>query len=266
MNNCRKWGKPPYKVVVAHGGPGMPGSVAPVARELASDYGVLEPLQSAGSVDGQIKELAAVLQKTADPPVILIGWSWGSTLALLTAAQYPRLVRKLILVCGAPLQKKYRENVYIAKLDRLTEDERKEVFALEDIAFRDTPGDKSASLARLFTIFSKADSYDLITYTDEVLEYQVDINKSVGIESHKLYAGTDLLKVLAAIRCPVVAINGDSDTRPAEGIKEPLEHVVKDFRFIMLDKCGHMPWYEKYAREKFFEVLREEIIHGLAGD
>jgi pimeloyl-ACP methyl ester carboxylesterase len=266
MKNLRIYGNRPYSVAVLHGGPGYPGAMAPVARELSTDYGVLEPLQDADSIDGQVKELESVLRKNADLPVILVGWSWGSTLALITAAQHPNLVRKLILVCGAPLEKKYRENVFAEKLNRLSDDERAEVFSLQEIAYGDSPGDKAASLARLFEIFSKADSFDLLPHTDEVIEYQVDINKSVGIESHKLYTGNDLLKVLAGIRCSVIAINGDSDTRPAAGISEPLSRILKDFRYILLEKCGHMPWYERYARDRFYKILRKEIKHGLTGD
>ena len=266
MKDLRIYGDRPYSVVVLHGGPGYPGTMAPVARELSIDYGVLEPLQAADSINGQAKEMAAVLQNNADLPAILVGWSWGSTLALITAARHPELVRKLILVCGASLEKKYRENLFVDKLNRLSDDERAEVFSLQEIAYGNSSGDKAASLARLFVIFSKADSYELIPYVDEVIEYQVDINRSVGIESHKLYTGSDLLKVLSSIRCPVVAINGDCDTRPAAGINEPLSRVVKDFRFILLEKCGHMPWYERYARDKFYEILRKEITHGLTGD
>ena len=266
MKNLRIYGDRPYSVAVLHGGPGYPGTMAPVARELSTDYGVLEPLQDADSIDGQVKELAVVLQKNADLPVILVGWSWGSTLALITAAQHPNLVRKLILVCGAPLEKKYRENLFIDKLNRLSDDERAEVFSLQEIVYGDIPGDKAASMARLFELFTEADSFELIPYTDEVIEYQVDINKSVGIESHKLYADSDLLRVLAGIRCPVVAINGDSDTRPTTGIIEPLSRILKDFRYILLEKCGHMPWYERYARDRFYKILRKEITHGLAGD
>ena len=41
MKNFRQYGKPPYTVAVVHGGPGMPGHIAPVARDLARDCGVL---------------------------------------------------------------------------------------------------------------------------------------------------------------------------------------------------------------------------------
>ncbi len=45
MNNLRKYGKTPFSVAVIHGGLGAGGEMAPVARELASDCGVLEPIQ-----------------------------------------------------------------------------------------------------------------------------------------------------------------------------------------------------------------------------
>jgi len=67
------------------------------------------------------------------------------------------------------------------------------------------------------------------------------------------------LKMAEGIRCPVVAIHGDYDTHLVEGVKTPLSRVLKDFRFILLEKCGHFPWLERYAREEFFRVLREEI-------
>ena len=51
MKNLRVRGKKPYAVAVVHGGPGMPGYMAPVARELAKDTGVLEPLQTKDSFE-----------------------------------------------------------------------------------------------------------------------------------------------------------------------------------------------------------------------
>ncbi len=37
---------------IIHGGPGVPGYMATVARELASDWGILEPLQTVTSLEG----------------------------------------------------------------------------------------------------------------------------------------------------------------------------------------------------------------------
>ena len=85
MKNLRKYGNAPFNVAVIHGGPGAPGEMAPVARELSSITGVLEPLQSESTIEGQIGELGDVLEKNGDLPVTLIGCHGvpGSVLFLL---------------------------------------------------------------------------------------------------------------------------------------------------------------------------------------
>ena len=78
METFRKYGNDPYRVVVIHGGPGAVGSVAPIARKLGQITGVLEPLQTATTLDGQIEELRLVVEHNATLPVIFIGHSWGA--------------------------------------------------------------------------------------------------------------------------------------------------------------------------------------------
>ncbi|MCJ7681778.1 MAG: alpha/beta hydrolase, partial [Candidatus Aminicenantes bacterium] len=41
----------------------------------------------------------------------------------------------------------------------------------------------------------------------------------------------------------------------AEGVDGPLSSVLADFRFILLPQCGHRPWIERYARDRFFKIL-----------
>ena len=72
-------------------------------------------------------------------------------------------------------------------------------------------------------------------------------------------ASGELLKTVSRIQCPVVAIHGTYDPHPAEGIREPLSRVLPDFRFILLEDCGHLPWIERQARDEFFRVLEQEI-------
>ena len=70
----------------------------------------------------------------------------------------------------------------------------------------------------------------------------------------------ELLALGKEITCPVVAIHGDYDPHPVAGVREPLSRVLRDFTFIILEKCGHEPWIEKYARDEFYEILRREIV------
>jgi pimeloyl-ACP methyl ester carboxylesterase len=223
--------------------------------------GVLEPLQTKNSIDGQIEELADVLKKNADGPVVLIGHSWGAFLSFIVTARYPSLVKKLILVGSGPFEQKYAENITPDRLNRLSEKERIEVFNLIDIVNGDTAGDKDKSIARLGELFAKADAFDALPpeKEPEPLAASEEINRQVWAEAKKLRVSGELLRIGEKIKCPVTAIHGDFDPHLAEGVKEPLSFILKDFKFILLKKCGHEPWLERYAREEFFKVLRREI-------
>jgi pimeloyl-ACP methyl ester carboxylesterase len=212
-----------------------------VARELASGRGVLEPLQSATSLEGQVEELRAVLEANADIPVTLIGHSWGTMLGFIFSARHPDFVTKLILVGSAVYEEHYATGIEATRLSRLSEDERGEIglllTALDDTTDRNT----GAALARLGNLFTKADAYDPVAYDTEVLEVQVELHERVWQEATQLRATGELLKLGRRIRCPVVAIHGDYDPHPPEGVHEPLSTVLEDFRFVLLEHCGHVP-------------------------
>jgi pimeloyl-ACP methyl ester carboxylesterase len=260
MKNLRIYGKEPYRVAVIHGGPGAPGEMAPVARELSSLCGVLEPLQTAKTLEGQVKELKTVLGKNGALPVTLIGHSWGATLSFIFTARYPSFVKKLILIGGGPFEEKYAENIVIARLSRLSEEERAEVFSLTDVLDNPATEDKNTPMGRIGELWAKADSYAPLPHHSEALEYQYDINQNVWKEAKTLRSSGELLELGKQIQCPVLAIHGDYDPHLPEGVKDPLSRVLKDFRFILLEKCGHEPWIERFARDRFYDILKSEIL------
>ena len=124
MNNYRLYGKSPYEIAVIHGGPGGPGEMAPVARELSKNHGIIEPLQTANSIDAQIVELHETLKSHATIPVVLIGWSWGAFLSYMFAARYPSFVKKLILISSGPFDARYAESIMQAHMSRLSAQEQ----------------------------------------------------------------------------------------------------------------------------------------------
>jgi pimeloyl-ACP methyl ester carboxylesterase len=82
-----------------------------VARELGAGRGILEPLQTAHSLQSQVEELKGLLQECADLPVTLIGFSWGAWLSFILAARYPTMVKRLVLVGSGPFQEKYAPRI-----------------------------------------------------------------------------------------------------------------------------------------------------------
>ena len=249
-------------MAVIHGGPGAPGEMAPVARELASVTGVLEPLQTAKSLRGQVQELRTVLKENGSLPITLIGWSWGAWLSFILAAQYPSYVGKLILIGTPPCEEKYDLGITETRLSRLSQEQRAELLSLTTALDDPEVEDKDTAMAQLGQLISVADSYDLVPNNREVLETRYDINWNVWQQASELRRSGELLELGKKIRCPVVAIHGDYDPHPADGVREPLSRVLKDFKFILLKNCGHCPWHEKVAKDRFYEVLREEIGYG----
>ncbi|OPY25798.1 MAG: Alpha/beta hydrolase family protein [Methanocella sp. PtaU1.Bin125] len=260
MIYARKYGRSPYTVAAVHGGPGAPGSLAPVARELSRYCGVIEHLESARTVDGQVRELLDVLREHGQPPVTLIGHSWGAWLIFIFAARYPQTARKLILVGSGPFEERYAAGIMDTRLARLSEEEKQQARAL--IASLQSPG--ATNRTTLFSLYgalmSKADAFDpLPGDRDDIVEFQENVYQEVWLEAMRLRQTRGLMALAKDIRCPVVAIHGDYDPHPAEGVKEPLGRALKDFRFVLLEKCGHEPWKERAAAARFYEILREEL-------
>jgi pimeloyl-ACP methyl ester carboxylesterase len=157
MRNARFYGKAPFGVAILHGGPGAPGEVAPVARELSRDIGVIEPMQKADSIDGQVEELRSLLNKRARLPVDLVGHSWGAWLGFIFTARHPGLVRKLVMIGSGPFEQRYAARISETRRGRMDEDDRSEMSSvlkhLEHPAARESEG----LLRRLGELSGKTD-------------------------------------------------------------------------------------------------------------
>lgn len=260
--NLRVWGHAPFAAAVVHGGPGGAGEVAPVARQLSAGRGILEPLQTAGSVEGQLEELATLLRDSAGHGVPLIGHSWGAWLALMVAARYPGLVRNLILISSGVFDASLVPRMQATRLNRLTAPEKLEYEGIER-ALAEGEIISEERFSRFSGLSDKADSYEAIDVAepgdDPNLDGQPSIFESVWPEASEMRRSGRLLELIGQVTCPVVAIHGDSDPSPASGVEQPLRAVLTDFRMIVLDRCGHTPWRERYARDPFFSILEREL-------
>lgn len=260
MKNLRTYGNPPFNIVVLHGGPGAPGQMAPVARELSSKRGVLEPLQTATTLEGQLLEMRSVLEKNGDIPLTLIGSSWGAMLGFIFSAYHPDYVKKLFMIGSGVLDKRSAEKIHELRLNRLDSHERREAQFLMEALSHLAVKEKNRLFGKLGELITKPDAYNPLTLETEVLETKYELHQSVWSDVLKLRNSGELLKLGKKIECSVVAIHGDYDPHPSEGINKPLSTVLRDFKFILLKNCGHLPWIEKEVKIEFFEVLQKEIL------
>lgn len=259
MKNLRMYGKEPYNIVVVHGGPGAPGSVGELAKYLGVKYGVLEPFQTKDSIDGQISELKDILKRDSKLPVILIGHSWGAWLSYMFSVKYPEYVKKLILISSGPYEEKYLASMQDSRTSRLSDDEKKRVEILGELLFNSKTKNSSEVFKEFGSLMTKADSYEALINEEKAIKFEPEIFKKIMTEVCELRQNGRLLSMGKNIKCPVIAIHGDYDAHPYKGVLKPLTKVIDDFEFILLNKCGHSPWNERYARDEFYRILENVL-------
>jgi pimeloyl-ACP methyl ester carboxylesterase len=217
-------------------------------------------MQTAASVGGQVSELARTIERQAGPPVVLIGHSWGAWLAALAAAEYPALVRKLILVGSGAFEEKYVPTLRARRMERLTSSERTEFASLARRL--NEPDPPSGALTRLGELASRTDVADPVDVEEGPYATPTDgqaIYASVWAEAAALRREGQLLRAVSRVACPVLVIHGDYDPTPVEGVREPLERCGIDLRLVVLERCGHEPWRERHAAEAFYALLESEL-------
>jgi len=258
VDNLRTYCCEPYDLVLLHGGPGVPGELEPVAKRISISFGILEPLLLSLSIRDQIVELHAIIKGYCTQPVVFIGHSWGAWLGFIFVSLYPDFAKKLIMIGAPPFDDKYAVGITETRLSRLTPEEKKWLLLAEKQII-DAPGKKHSIMSRYIDLMIKADSFDLLPTDNAEMNFYPEVFYKVWEEASLLRKNGKLIGYANNIRCPVVALHGDYDSHPAEGVKEPLNSVLKNFKFILLEKCGHYPWKEKYAKDLLYKIFYKEI-------
>jgi pimeloyl-ACP methyl ester carboxylesterase len=256
----RLYGPPPHNVVLVHGGPGGAGEMSPLARRLGARLPLIEAMQTKLTVAALIDELREQIAVCAQTPAVLVGHSWGAWLCLLLAARRPELVSRLVLISSGVLEDRYVATMRAMGLARLTETEKAEMAELEAILADPSVMDKGALFGSYGHLFDKTENYDAELEPQDRFDTDPAIFDSVWPEAAALRSSGELLRQAALVKCPVLAIHGDYDPSPADGVSEPLARVLSaPFEFIVLKNCGHPPWLEREARAELYEILGREL-------
>jgi pimeloyl-ACP methyl ester carboxylesterase len=264
MLHVRQYGTSGSYVVVLHGGPGIPGYMAPIARGLADSYRVLEPFQRGSgdkplTVGQHIEDLLEVINFYAgDSRPALIGSSWGAMLALAFAATYPESSGGLVLVGCGTFDPVARAAMQEALKSRMDESVCERLQRLEE----EFAG-KNDLMKALADFLLPLYSYDLITTNmeDEGVDaraYQQTWQDMLRFQAEGLYPAA-----FASIKAPVLMLHGVFDPHPGRLIRANLESYLPQLEYREFESCGHYPWLEKSASEEFFSVLRNWLEHHL---
>jgi len=258
MIEVREYGTDGPLVLALHGGPGAPGSIAPVARGLAERFHVLEPLQRASggvplTVAQHVADLDEVIRERAGAsPPALVGSSWGAMLALVYAAEHAERAGPLVLVGGGTWDKAARGTLQRIIHDRLGgEDAARLETLVEDYP---DPTERMRVLGELILPVFAFDP-NPAWKSDDAFDAAGNVETwgdMVRLQEAGVYPAE-----FAAIEVPVLMLHGDHDPHPGPLIRDSLLPVLPQLEYVELANCGHDPWIERQARDEFFTVLAD---------
>lgn len=252
----RLYGNGPYKVVLVHGGPGAIGSLKGFAKELSelAKLGVVESIQSKYSIAELIEELYFQIKDNCSSKVSLIGHSWGAWLAALFAEKYPELIENVILVGSGPLEDKYVSAIGDRRFENLSKEDGAVFQRLIDNQATD------ADMEKIPKILEKSDNYCLenkeLHSADKA---DSEMHNAIWSEAAGLRTNGELLASFKRIKNKIYLIQGAFDPHPVEGVTIPLQENNVPCKTYILEKCGHSPFMEKYAKDEFYKILIQII-------
>jgi pimeloyl-ACP methyl ester carboxylesterase len=257
-------------VVALHGGPGAVGSMSQLAEDLSDQFTVLEPLQrQLADVPLTVETHVEDLVQMVPVPAAIVGHSWGAMLALSFASTHPGLVRKIALIGCGTYDTASRATYTRLLRERLGADGCREYDRLErqsttaqDTAERDRLRRARAVLSVRAQAVEPIESGD----SDEPgadPHAGRDVGRGDALGADQTWA--DVLRLQAediepqrfsAITVPVLMLHGDQDPHPGRATAETLRAHMRQLEYVEFEDCGHTPWAERRARDRFLEVLR----------
>ena len=261
----REYGTSGPLVVAIHGGPGTPGGMAQVARTLADQFRVLEPLQRHSdaeplTVARHVEDLHKVVEtRCGGARPALVAHSWGAMLALAYAAAHPDNVACLALAGCGTFDTASRARLQEIFNERMDDDLRGRMERLPE----EFP-DEDRRLSAFGDLIGPLFSYDLIPDEDESGVTDARGHREAWDDMMRLQEeGGVYPAAFEAIDAPVMMLHGAYDPHPGEMIRACLERYIPQLEYRQWERCGHYPWLEKAVRQEFFVVLRDWLARQL---
>lgn len=245
-------------MVLVHGGPGAPGYMAPVARELADSFRVLEQFQRGSgdlslTVDLHVEDLHQfLLSHTPQRQPIIVGHSWGAMLALVFASVHDDLIGGLVLIGCGTFTRAARKRLVDIRAERTSNAWKAEAAGVSSCA--DGPDDKMRAMGALF---EKIDSFDLMSHDDETMQCDARAHHESWDDMMRLQDDGVYPTVFASIKVPVLMLHGQHDPHPGRMIYDDLLPFIPHMEYRDWSDCGHYPWLERIVRSEFLGCLKE---------
>ncbi|MEU4602817.1 alpha/beta hydrolase [Kribbella sp. NPDC023972] len=252
-------------VVILHGGPGLWDDYA-VLAEMVDDLTIVHRFDQRGcgrSGPSDVQTMQRLAQDIEElraywghERIVVIGHSFGATLALVYAASYPDHVAGVVYLNGVGIGD-WRTAYHDEQSRRMTPAQRERLDALSG-------ADRSAEEEIEFRVLSwftdHADQSMAMTWALKSASVDLPINfaanRALGTEI-KSWPENYLADLAADLPMHVTYIHGEGDPRPASAVRE-LAACTPQHTFHLVPDAGHSPWREQphLVREALRSAMR----------
>jgi len=234
-------------VLALHGIGGGAYFFGGLARRLQSSHRILSvDLPGTGhsisgvqpfTIETIVADLGDLVADKIGEPVVILGHSFGTIIALKAWEMWPQKIRALIFACGLP---KVRPNVH----ERLS-------IRAEDIAKNGIIGWGERMSAGVFSKATFRDQPEMVKLVERIFEGQ---NPDSYLRSIELLLGADVRHIAPTVKVPCMAVIGAEDSyAPPESAREFISQFPLGCEEIVLAEYAHMPFFE--APEVFAKIV-----------
>ena len=224
------------------------------ARRLQPSYRVLSvDLPGTGrsaaegppSIDNWIDRLGRLIDEQRAAPVVLLGHSMGTIVALRAYAAWPDRIKALVFVGGLPRARPVNRERLSARLA-----------ALEGA--RDLAGWGPSVSPGVFSPATLAGQPELVALFERLFEAQ---SLDAYVAWTRALLDADATHLVGSVRVPCLAVTGaDDQYAPPDAMAAFVQGLPHQTRLEVIGACGHLPFLEQ--PEAFARVI-DSFLRGL---
>jgi 3-oxoadipate enol-lactonase len=195
------------------------------------------------TIEQMAADIAGLLKKADLAPAILVGLSIGGMVAMATAADYPDLVKALVVIAATSEYDASARKIFLQR-----------AMTAESEGMRNI---SETAPQRWFTSTFLEMAQDEVRHVVQLLERN---DPAAYAASCRAVASLDITDKLRCISCPTLIVAGEQDPALPPPVVERLKEHISGARFELVPQASHMvpleqPVYLNHLLEAFLKDL-----------
>jgi proline iminopeptidase len=253
-------------VVLLHGGPGLWDYLEPLANLI--DDRVVHRYDQRGcggsdpsdqqSMARSVADLEELREHWGHEQIVVVGHSFGATLALRYAIAHPDRVAHLVYLSGVGVGDWLTASL-AEQRRRMTDEQAERLETLGNRRPRSADEEREFRALSWFTDHADRERAWAWALEDAAVPWPINFAANNALSADNRAFGDDrLIELGGTLAMPVDFVHAEGDPRPASAVRK-LADAVPHAEFHLVEGAGHSPWRE---RPEEFRLLLQGILSG----